>query len=64
MNVTLLRRVYQQQGIKKKALKWIKRPKPNMLKKYGKLKEELHEEIYSVRAAGFEILYLDECMFT
>ena len=64
MNTTLLRRVYQLHGIKKKALKWIKRPKPNMMKKYGKLKEELREEIHSGRTAGFEILHLDECMFT
>ena len=32
LNDTLLRRIYQQNGIKKKALRWFKRPKPNMVK--------------------------------
>ena len=39
LNATLLRRVYRIHGVKKKALRWKKRPKANTLKQYGKLKE-------------------------
>ena len=39
MNTALLRRIYKNAGVKKKALKWTKRPSANTLKKFGKLKE-------------------------
>ena len=64
LNETLLRRVYRIHGVKKKALRWKKRPKANTLKQYGKLKEQLREEINATVVAGFDILWLDECMFT
>ena len=60
----MLRRVYRIHGVKKKALRWKKRPKANTLKQYGKLKEQLREEINATVVAGFDILWLDECMFT
>ena len=64
LNATLLRRVYRIHGVKKMALRWKKRPKANTLKQYGKLKEQLREEIGATVASGFDILWLDEAMFT
>ena len=51
-------------GVKKKALRWIKRPKANTLKQFGKLKSQLRKEMHSATADQFDIVYLDEAMFT
>ena len=48
----------------KKRIKFTKRPKANTIKQYGKLKQQLREEILSEKLAGRDLLYLDETMFT
>ena len=55
INTTLLRRIYKIHGVKKKALKWTKRPSANTLKKFDKLKEQLREEIAGAEAAGLSV---------
>ena len=64
MNPTLLRQIYGQHGIKKKVLRWTKRPKANTEKKFEKLKEQLRAEVTSAKAQGYELCYTDECLFT
>ena len=41
LNPTLLRKVYALYGIKKKAVVYTKRLKPNMASKFDELKQEL-----------------------
>ena len=51
-------------GIKKKVIRWTKPLRPGRAKKYGKLKEELRQEVKMAEAEGYEVCYADECMFT
>ena len=64
MNPTLLRRIYREHGIKKKAIKWIKDGKikdpVGMRRKLITMKGQLTK----ARNDGFRIIYIDETMFT
>ena len=64
MNAMLLTKIYRMYGVKKKAISWKKRLKPNTALKYDELKQELRQKVLQAKQQGYEILYTDECMFT
>ena len=64
ISVTLLRKVYRLHGIRKKVIRWTKPIRPSKAKKYGKVLEELRQEVEAAEAEGYEVCYTDECMFS
>ena len=64
MNPTLLRRVYRQHRIKKKALRWYKQAKDHDPDKVRQQLATMKRLLTRARNDGYRIVYLDEICFT
>ena len=64
MNYTLLTKVYNLHGIKKKRIKWIKVTKDKPAKVSVKEKNKMVRELRKVKQQGYKVVYIDETMFT
>ena len=64
MNYTLLTKVYNLHGIKKKRIKWIKVTKDKLVEVSVKEKNKMVRELRKVKQQGYKIVYIDETMFT
>ena len=64
MNYTLLTKVYNLHGIKKKRIKWIKVTKDKPVEVSVKEKNKMVRELRKVKQQGYKIVYIDETMFT
>ena len=64
MNYTLLTKVYNLHGIKKKRIKWIKVTKDKPVDVILKEKNKMVRELRKFKTQGYKIVYIDETMFT
>ena len=64
MNYTLLTKVYNLHGIKKKRIKWIKVTKDKPVEVSVKEKNKMVRELRRVKQQGYKVVYIDETMFT
>ena len=64
MNYTLLTKVYNRHGIKKKRIKWIKVTKDKPIDVILKEKNKMVRELRKVKQQGYKVVYIDETMFT
>ena len=64
MNYTLLTKVYNLHGIKKKRIKWIKVTKDKPVEVSVKEKNKMVRELRKVKQQGYKVVYIDETMFT
>ena len=64
MNRTLLRKVYQLHGIKKKKIRWVKVPKEQDPDKSRQLLTTMKRKLTRARNEGCRLVYIDETMFT
>ena len=64
MNYTLLTKVYNLHGIKKKRIKWIKVTKDKPVEVSVKEKNKMVREQRKVKQQGYKVVYIDETMFT
>ena len=64
INPTLLRRVYQLHGIKKKKYRWYKAAKEQDSEKQKTLLTTMKRQLTKAKNDGYRIVYIDETCFT
>ena len=62
INPTLLRKVYGLHNIKRKRIKFTKDIKADKEEEYGYWRQGMQERMDKLKADGYKIIYLDECM--
>jgi len=64
INPTLLRKVYNLNGIKKKKFRWHKSPKEQDPEKQRQLLTTMKRQLTRAKNDGYRVVYIDETMFT
>ena len=64
INPTLLSKVYRENKIRKKKIKWVKHINPDKEEEYEQWRLDLKKELLELKRDHYRIIYLDEAVFT
>ena len=64
LNCTLLSRVYRENGVKRRRIKWEKRAREQNNGNYGRDKARMIRDLKKAKRDGYRVVYIDETVFT